>query len=194
MCSSDLRINYHFESKANLAKLISLDFFNDFFDKIQYVLRNEHDMASPKMEVICIDLFLKLLMENENCRRFFREICVARIFVQIWYDIVFRAFKEANKIYKCELSDDVLISYATIYAQALDGLVVHLADDVKLRKPIDFYIDIFERLFMKMMDRPKEMQDHNVKVLESMAAKVGVEVNDFTHLKVWNIETCEMAE
>lgn len=181
------RINYHFESKSNLAYIIADDFFREFISKVKKALSVDgRTVASPTGELVCVNLLIKTIFTNAACRRFLRDISDEGIFAKIWVEISLQALKEANKVYEYGAGNDILLSYAIIYAYSLDGMVGSMPyEEIHFKKSVSYYTSLYERLFMKLLDRPGDSQDRGVAGLEQLASEVIIEVNDFTHIDVY---------
>ncbi len=173
------RINYHFESKANLASIICRDFLERFRASV-FGAASISAISSPLTELCAIHLLFRLVFTNRSCRRFFRDIASTDILFLSFIEVSMKMYDGAQTFLHTQFTEAELSSYATMYAHSISGFLGSLSDNMEnIKKSADYYGEMYERLFLKLIDFPRAAQNETVSAISAMLDGMSVEMTGF---------------
>ena len=184
---SNSRVNYHFESKANLANIIAEDFLVRLNKAITKAISDKFTCDDKLILKLCCDnRLISLVYENKNLRVFFREISMTGQFYRMY--LLLRSdemYRELNSKRGNVFTEREIIGYSAIYSNALSGLFSNIPDEIRDLKDCDYYTETYEKLFVKLIDMPRTEQDRLVEMVNKCVEDMVIDITDFDNFKVY---------
>lgn len=188
------RVNYHFSSKADLAKSICRTLLRNFYTELKNALKNERGY-SLVTEAISLRFIVDLVLEGSDKPQactFYRECAneglLGDVFNQGDHGL-FQAYMDEGKIANTELLSKKLGVYSYIFGSSLpainkgwyDVLGKCNGNKVEAEKIIQ---DVFASLFMQMMDIPHDAQQAMVEISYAYYKTIHIDLISLTDVSI----------
>lgn len=175
------RLNYHFNSKVELAAQIVSTFLINLGDEIRRLDFMEDDRMW--CNVVHIRLFMKFLLTENKSTDFLYEMALADNLRKMILESVYRHFRRQAKILGLHRDQQTLRMYAHICVGAMVNLFCakreqDLAADEKI------ILDMFNELHLKLLDLSEEKRENYIESAEIYTSRVTFEVCDLIHPRV----------
>lgn len=188
------RINYHFESKANLARSICRELFQNFYTELKKAIKNERTY-SLVAEAITLRFIVSLLVSDDSQPRssqFYKDCAVNGILSDVFNEgdrALFETYMKKDLSGNIQDISKKIGAYSCIFGYAFSA-VDKCWNDILSRCDNDaaeakkMLQDIYAGLFMQMMDIPHDVQKSMIEMSEAYYRCLDITLDGLTSVSV----------
>lgn len=154
-------LNYHFQSKADLAGIICQRFLKNFNSKIFAIIQTFTDDPALR-DTIHIGYWAMIFITNNQCRDFYYELAKEDILRHNLIESDYQHFLDQANYLGLNISKSVLRSYAHIFVSAIIEIIIAKKEnelDLTTAETVDLYNEFHLKLLDLDASRIRELID-----------------------------------
>lgn len=182
------RVNYHFQSKADLAAHICGEFLENFYVIVKQFIGNTREY-SLLSETIQLRFFVQILLSGpDECPAFYHEIAREGILAEAFSKIAQDKYRKVNHAFHHLSMDDSQIAIsAKLYSSALSAIIAPQAAR-QFSCSIESLMDAYATLFMQIADIPHDVQEAILDKAKMHGKSIGFRLHSLTNIELFPLD------